>query len=809
MLPSYSTTARKRTLSDGADVHGDGRKKPRNMGLDKSNDPSGMPIPIDNRSDMADHQSDVPIVYNHPYSVLLPNPSASVPPTVQNFISNSIINEIHGDYINIHTTTFSNIRTYREWLAPCDPSTNHHSATEKHHAGTGTWLLENKMYMNWKKDPNSIMWIHGISGAGKTVVFSTVVKDIQCIVQKGSTTLAYFYCDISDAKKRTLTEILRALVTSLLAQQPSDLSILERAYEDCMDGLSKPSNDKLWEVLKQFCWVACQLDELKKCTKRKTTLKYILDHLPDTLEAMYDQILNRISTADALDAAKLLLWLTFAEHPIHIDYLADVVEFDMDDKTFNSSASLSSPEDILVICSSLVTRMDDNTVQLAHASVKQYIMQKFFVLGSFAFNNWVRVNNYQRSMIENMDSSSLLQCAAFHGLSGMVEWFLPTVVNESEVIKAVSAASQCGHTATVRVLLGQCMQGQYGNSLEKASKHGADVNAQGGRYGNALQAALLGGHEQVVELLLEKGADVNAQRGFYGNALQAASYQNHKQVVELLFEKGADVNAQRGFYENALQAASSEGHKQVVELLLGSGADVNAQGGFYGNALQAASSEGHKQVVELLLEKGADVNAQGGEYGNALQAALLGGHEQVVELLLEKGADVNAQGGEYGNALQAASCHNDKQVVELLLEKGADVNAQGGFYGNALQAVSYYYHKEPVIELLLEKGADVNAQGGFYGNALQAASSEGHKQVVELLLERGADVNAQRGFYGNALQAASYQNHKQVVELLLEKGADANAQGGEYGSALQAALLGGHEQVVELLLERGANVDAL
>ncbi|KAF8335614.1 ankyrin repeat-containing domain protein [Amanita rubescens] len=649
-----------------------------------------------------------------------------------------------------------------------------------------------------------------------------------------------------------------------------------------------------------FRWVACQLDELKKCTKRKTTLKYILDHLPDTLEATYDQILNRISTADAPDAAKLLLWLTFAEHPIHIDYLAGIVEFDMDDKTFNSNGSLSSPEDILVICSSLVTKMDDNTVQLAHASVKQYIvekpriiqsriiidpsignrfvghcclayllhsrescpsrsicfldvnekymksmiryaannwpkhiladnedessmeqMQKFFVLGSFAFNNWVRVNNYQRSMIENMDSSSLLQCAAFHGLSGMVEWFLPTVVNESEVIKAVSAASQCGHTATVRVLLGQCMQGQYGNSLEKASKHGhkhvidlllekgADVNAQGGRYGNALQAASSGGHKQVVELLLEKGADVNAQRGFYGNALQAASYQNHKQVVELLFEKGADVNAQRGFYENALQAASSEGHKQVVELLLGSGADVNAQGGFYGNALQAASSEGHKQVVELLLEKGADVNAQGGEYGNALQAALLGGHEQVVELLLEKGADVNAQGGEYGNALQAASCHNDKQVVELLLEKGADVNAQGGFYGNALQAVSYYYHKEPVIELLLEKGADVNAQGGFYGNALQAASSEGHKQVVELLLERGADVNAQRGFYGNALQAASYQNHKQVVELLLEKGADVNAQGGEYGNALQAALLGGHEQVVELLLERGANVDAL
>ena len=38
-------------------------------------------------------------------------------------------------------------------------------------------------------------------------------------------------------------------------------------------------------------------------------------------------------------------------------------------------------------------------------------------------------------------------------------------------------------------------------------------------HGNALQAALYRGHEQIVKLLLDKGADVNAQGGYYGNAL--------------------------------------------------------------------------------------------------------------------------------------------------------------------------------------------------------------------------------------------------------------------------------------------------
>lgn len=44
-------------------------------------------------------------------------------------------------------------------------------------------------------------------------------------------------------------------------------------------------------------------------------------------------------------------------------------------------------------------------------------------------------------------------------------------------------------------------------------KKGADVNAQGGHYGNTLQQASWGGHDQLAQILLEKGADINAQGG--------------------------------------------------------------------------------------------------------------------------------------------------------------------------------------------------------------------------------------------------------------------------------------------------------
>ena len=57
------------------------------------------------------------------------------------------------------------------------------------------------------------------------------------------------------------------------------------------------------------------------------------------------------------------------------------------------------------------------------------------------------------------------------------------------------------------------------------------MNALGGENDNALQAASLGRHEKVVQILLDAGADFNAQGGELGDALQAALYRGHEKVT--------------------------------------------------------------------------------------------------------------------------------------------------------------------------------------------------------------------------------------------------------------------------------------
>ena len=62
----------------------------------------------------------------------------------------------------------------------------------------------------------------------------------------------------------------------------------------------------------------------------------------------------------------------------------------------------------------------------------------------------------------------------------------------------------------------------------------------------------------IVILLIKMGADVNAQGGHFGNAFVAAAFHGHWAITNLLIDKEADVNAHRIFQENALQLHQRE-----------------------------------------------------------------------------------------------------------------------------------------------------------------------------------------------------------------------------------------------------------
>ncbi|KAJ6505872.1 ankyrin repeat-containing domain protein [Mycena vitilis] len=602
-----------------------------------------------------------------------------------------------------------------------------------------------------------------------------------------------------------------------------------------------------------FRLAACLLQELLTRTSRINpkldTILNILNELPNDLFGIYTRFLQPINEDDVVYAAALLRWLAFSAEPVTLGQLDEAlaINFSEPGRWVFEPQNRGNVEVVCCLLEGLVTvgvseadsAGQKRPVTLAHSSVNDYIVSEqfstkykhdlteapshtFLTQSCVAYLLHFEHNPLNSNTLPQYSltpyaakfwSHHLLRC---HDQGVLQHSIMHLLENGSQQYTALNCvynierrwqAPDANWTQHAPWPLYLCSLIGYTEGVVIVLKHGADVNATGGIYGSAVQAASVNGHEEIVRVLLDHGADVNATGGEYGSALQAAAWYNCVDIPRVLLDHGADVNATGGEYGSALQAAASRGNTGIVLLLIEQGANVNGTGGKYGSALQAAAANGNVDIARVLLDHGADVNTTGGKYGSALQAAASSGKTAIVLLLIEQGADVNATGRKYGSALQAAVWYNRADIVRVLLDHGADVNATGGIYGSALQAGAADGNVD-IVRVLLNHGAEVNATGGRYGSALQTAAQDGNVAIVCVLLDHGADVNATGGKYGSALQAAATDSNVEVVRVLLDHGADVNATGGEYGSALQAAAVWGNVNITRVLLDHSADVNA-
>lgn len=140
------------------------------------------------------------------------------------------------------------------------------------------------------------------------------------------------------------------------------------------------------------------------------------------------------------------------------------------------------------------------------------------------------------------------------------------------------------------------------SSIQFLLDHGADVNLNGGSYGFPLQAicameefkdifilnltsSLVAKRHydkmvsNAVNFFLQScfGVDINACGGIFGTALQAAAYSGQTMSVRYLLQRGARVmcDDRCGKYRSAVNAAVIRGHWCIVEILLKAGAKAD------------------------------------------------------------------------------------------------------------------------------------------------------------------------------------------------------------------------------------------
>ena len=104
-----------------------------------------------------------------------------------------------------------------DWLRHPDPSEIHNvTSRARRSAETGRWFLDGAPFHIFAETPRSVLWLHGDSGCGKSILCSAVINKLRALQpEKPSLRLAYWYFSVNDASRRSLQSLVRALLTQL------------------------------------------------------------------------------------------------------------------------------------------------------------------------------------------------------------------------------------------------------------------------------------------------------------------------------------------------------------------------------------------------------------------------------------------------------------------------------------------------------------------------------------------------------------------------------------------------------------------
>ncbi|KAF7968340.1 hypothetical protein HWV62_30929 [Athelia sp. TMB] len=754
-------------------------------------------------------------------------------------------------------------RDINNWMAAPDTSPNYKAAREKHQQGTGSWFVGGSVFEEWKAHPDSVLWLHGRPGCGKTILCSSAIENVKLSCKnKGSVGYAYYFFDGTSAQSKLAA--YESLIRSLIMQFSDRLDGIHPALAGLYDAEDKGRHQPLIgslegilpELIKSFPASYIIIDALDECAEQRRLLKWIQTIILQTSGVLHLLVTSRpepdiqnslrsLPKAQEIDVAN---WEVSDDIRDYINVrLAEVDGWSEPQKELVRAAlsrgaggvfrwvALLFDELLAERClstSELQQRLSTLPKDLNEAYMKiikksprpadvirflQWIIfgQQEFTAKELAEVALINFGNGGEAL-PFCDSSRRYSSPddVLRACSGLVVEVKEGIIklahlSVKEFLLSTEIPLGPKHSIRIDEYLSHCVIAEVClayllqfNERESITEDNVDSFPLAAYASKQCVFHVQSTRDEDTNSTLERLIQHRVQlHGSYAIIHWIRLLRGHSETNRP-FTFGSTENTASSLYY-----ASIIGLKPLVDHLIICGADVNVIGGEYGTALQAASSEGHLEICQLLLEHGADLNASGGEYGTALQAASSEGHLEICQLLLEHGADLNASGGEYGTALQAASSKGHLEICQLLLEHGADLNASGGKYGAALLAALDRGHRE-TFQLLLAHGADVNVMGRR-GSALHMASSYmRHRQICQLLLEHGADVNITGGQHGSALQGASYWGHRKICQLLLEHGADVNATG-KYGNALQVASYWGRLEICQLLLAQGADLNVV
>ncbi|KAH9083695.1 hypothetical protein EDB83DRAFT_2669650 [Lactarius deliciosus] len=687
----------------------------------------------------------------------------------------------------------------RNWLSPADPSTNYNIACKAHHDGTAMWFFQGTTFREWEVT-GSLLWIHGRPGSGKSILCSSIIRQVMRLRDAGLALMAYFYFDFKDTSKQDARAALLSLLIQLCSQSDPCSDVLGRLFSTHSSVGMQPSDDALMKCLREMLALPRNgptyiiLDALDECPKSAGT--------PSPRES----VLELVEWLTKLGRPNLRICVTSrleADIKANLQHLAP--------HSVSLHEQSGQQEDINSYVISFTKT--DTYMRKWKQEEKELVIERL-TRGADGMFRWVfcqldrlrrclpgRIRRvleelpstldatYERTLLDIDEDNwayahRLLQCITVTSRPLRVEElaeFLAFDFDEDDNNPGFNAdwrpedpdhaiLSTCSSLISVVNVEGAAVVQFSHFSVKEFLTSGRIARGRISRFHIPLEPAHLMTARACLAILLQ--LDGSANKATIKNlplAFYAAQYwvdhakfgnvTSHVQdAIQRVFDptepyfsvwswlRRHDRNRE-SISETPptpgippLHRAAQYDLGDVAEWLITSRfQDPDGLDSFTDTPLYRASAPGSLKVAQVLIKHGANVNALHTPGSRPLHVASFAGRLEILRLLVAGGADVNAQEGDW-TPIHWASYQGHLEVVRFLLENGADPNVRL-WNGTALHLALECDHSE-VAQLLLKSGVDINALGGSGETVLHLASKCVDLNVARQLLERGANIHA-------------------------------------------------------------------
>ena len=188
----------------------------------------------------------------------------------------------------------------RDWLSAPDAAIDHNNACIKKHPGTGMWLVKSTEFSSGLTEANSVLWVRGFAGSGKSVLCSTAIQSV--LRHRGQdcrVAIAFFYFTFNDNSKQDASSMIRSLLLQLSTQLQDNHTDLMNLYQSYKLGLPPP---------------VILLEYLRRLIQRFNQVYMLLDALDESPRTgPREFVLNALETVRSWNIAHLHLFVTSRE----------------------------------------------------------------------------------------------------------------------------------------------------------------------------------------------------------------------------------------------------------------------------------------------------------------------------------------------------------------------------------------------------------------------------------------------------------------------------------------------------------------